>query len=222
MNRFLMRLVIGLGAISLGAGAAYAEPASEPLRWGSHVTPARCTDDGYRELAINVTHKVTNDGDSGVTRYWAALDYNRHIQVWEVGVTGGGDDERFCALVRYQGAWISTAGVSPMGSDPSLAAGVDGTFEGGYRAVVTGKLRQNPARRTRGNLGSFDYGWNGNPAGGATTPFDWIDTYFEPGATFTLEWWGWIYHGGSNGTWVNACDASSSTECEGSSGDITD
>jgi hypothetical protein len=36
------------------------------------------------------------------TRYWASLAYNKHIEVWEVGV-GGGDDERFCALVRYQG-----------------------------------------------------------------------------------------------------------------------
>jgi len=222
MNRVLMRLVIGLAAISLGAGAAWAGPSSEHLRWGSHVTPARCTDDGYRYLEVNVTHKVTNDGDSGFTRYWASLDYNRHIQVWEVGVVGGGDDERFCALVRYQGAWISTAGASPMGTDPSLAAGVDGTFEGGYRAVITGKLQQNPVRRTRGNLGSFDYGWTGNPATGATTPFDWINTYFEPGATFTLEWWGWIYHGGPNGTWVNACDPSEGPECEGSSGDITD
>jgi hypothetical protein len=39
------------------------------------VTPARCTDDGYW-YGINVTHKVTNDGDSGFTRYWASLDYN--------------------------------------------------------------------------------------------------------------------------------------------------
>ena len=42
------------------------------------------------------------------------------------------------------------------------------------------------------------------------------------GATFTLEWWGWVYHGGSNGPWVNACDPSEGPECEGSSGDITD
>jgi hypothetical protein len=59
-------------------------------------------------------------------------------------------------------------------------------------------------------------------AAGATTPFDWINTYLEPGATFMLEWWGWIYHGGQNGTWVNACATSDGPECEGSSGDITD
>ena len=115
------------------------------------MTPARCTDDGYRYLGINVTHKVTNDGDSGFTRYWASLDYNRHIQVWEVGVVGGDDDERFCALVRYQGAWISTAGASPMGTDPSLAAGVDGTFEPNARQPWLLRLRLDWQPRHRRN-----------------------------------------------------------------------
>jgi hypothetical protein len=223
MRRWLMQWSMGIVVTALSACVAMAGPSSEHLNWGSHITPARCTDDGYRYLEINVTHKVVNDGDSGFTRYWAALDYNRHIQLWEVGVVvPPGDDERFCALVRYQGAWVSTQGPSPMGSDGNLAAGVDRTFEGGYRAVITGRLRANPTRRTRGNLGTFDYGWQGNPGSGATTPFNWLDTYFEPGAQMTLEWWGWVYHGGPNGTWVNSCPTSDGPECGGSSGDITD
>jgi hypothetical protein len=224
MWRWLMRWLMAIVVTALSAGVATAGPSSEHLNWGSHITPARCTDDGYRYLEINVTHKVVNDGDSGFTRYWAALDYNRHIQLWEVGVVvPPGDDERFCALVRYQGAWVSTAGPSPMGTDlDELGLGVDGTFEGGYRAVVTGRLKANPPLRTRGNLGTFNYGWTGTPGSGAATPFDWIKTYFEGDPAVQLEWWGWIYHGGPNGTWVNSCPESDGPECQGSAGDITD
>jgi hypothetical protein len=223
MGRWLMQWAMGITLTALSAGVATAGPSSEHLNWGSHITPARCTDDGYRYLEINVTHKVVNDGDSGFTGYWAALDYNRQIQLWEVGVVvPPGNDERFCALVRYQGAWTSIVGPSPMGSDASLAAGVDGTFEGGYRAVITGRLKANPPLRARGNLGTFDYEWAGTRGAGPQAPFDWVNTYFEGSPQVTLEWWGWIYHGGPNGTWVNACDPMMSAECGGSAGDITD
>jgi hypothetical protein len=43
---------------------------------------------------------------------------------------------------------------------------------------------------------------------------DWEPIYLNPGWKATYEWWGFIYHGGSNGTWVNSGD--------GNSGDITD
>ena len=221
MRRFLGRALVAVTVAGVLSGAAWAAPGNEHLSWGSHVNPARCTDDGYRYLEINVTHKVANDGDSGFTRYWAYLDYNRHIQVWEIGATPGGE-ERFCALVRYQGSWIATPGASPMGTDPAIAGGIDGTFEGGYRAVIVGSLKASPPLRTRGNLGSFNYGWTGNPAAGPATPFDWIAAYFSSTSSVTLEWWGWVYHGGSNGTWINACPTSDSPECQGSSGDIVD
>ena len=47
---------------------------------------------------------------------------------------------------------------------------------------------------------AFAPGWN------------WVGQYFESGYNFTYEWWGWIYHAGKHGTWVNSID--------GNSGDI--
>jgi hypothetical protein len=207
--------LVSLLALGVFAEPAAAAPDQPHLNWGSQVTPAQCpTDQNYRYLEINVTHQVTNDADSGVAgNYWARDDYNRHIQVWKIGTTGGGE-EIFCALVRYQGSFISVAGTSPAGTANALSAGVDGTFEGGYRAVIVGTENESPVYRRRGNIGAFDYGWSGDATQGPTTPFSWLGAYFSSVSSFSFEWWGWVYHGGSNGTWVNSSD--------GNQGDITD
>jgi len=100
-------------------------------------------------------------------------------------------------------------------ADPDgIAAGIEGTFEGGYRAAIIGNLKTTPDFRIRGNIGTFDYGWDGISATGPATPFDWTAAYFDIVNDFTLEWWGWVYHGGSNSTWSNSIT--------GNAGDITD
>jgi hypothetical protein len=228
------RLVIGVGMLTLASvESAEAGPAGPHLNWGSQITPARCPseDSGYRELVINVTHHVINDADADGSlplpepvppvpvRYWARDDYNRHIQVWEIGIVPGG--ELFCALVHYQGAWASIAGASPQGTD-LIAAGIEGTFHGGYRVAIVGELRPNPPYRTRGNLGRFDYGWSGQPTDAPSSPFDWIATYFASVKEVKYEFIGWIYRGGHNGGWVHACPVSMSPGCTGNQGDITD
>ena len=206
-------LVIVVGALVMSR-PAMAGPNVAHLNWGSNVNVSRCpSDQNYRELKINITHHVTNDADSGVTRFWAFDDYNRHIQVWEVGI-GGDGGTLFCAVVRYQGAWTTTAGNSPGNTDPNITAGIEGTFEGGYRAAILGTLKATPDYRPRGNIGTFDYGWDGISATGPATPFDWTAAYFDIVNDFTLEWWGWVYHGGSNSTWSNSIT--------GNAGDITD
>lgn len=65
-----------LGGLLLG-GQTWAAP-SVHLNWGSEVNPGQC-DGAPGKLAINVTHKVTNDIDSGVAGFWAYDDYNKHI-----------------------------------------------------------------------------------------------------------------------------------------------
>jgi len=184
------------------AGQATAGPS---LNWGSEVDAGQCPPG---KLVLNVTHKVVNDADSGVaSNYWAYDDYNKHIQVWQAS------PDAFCAIVRYVGSFTTVATRSP-GNTDDISAGITGTFEGGYRANITGTLNPDPTSRTRGYLGPFDYQWGGDPADGTIIPFDWVGTYFSSISIFDQVWWGWIYHAGANGTWVNAVS--------GNSGDITD
>lgn len=200
MAAFLSLLVLG--------GQAMAGPSVPHLNWGSEVNPGQC-DGASGKLVITITHTVMNDGDSGVTRYWAYDNYNKHIQVWQV------DTNTFCAVVQYEGSFITTAGDSPENTDlGGIAAGIKGTFEGGYKATIIGTLNPSPLYRTRGNIGTFDYGWDGHPGHGAHNPFSWVGTYFTSVSSFSYDWWGWVYHGGGNGTWVNAVT--------GNQGDITD
>ena len=191
-------LLLGTAAMSLAQ--------TPSLNWGSEVNAAQCpTDDGYRYLEINVTREVELDVAPGAGHFdadqvapvppdgWAKREFNQHIQVWKIGVVvPPGNAERFCALVRYQGSFLSTGTSDPNGG-ATLSAGVDGTFEGGYRLVFTAE--ENFTQRTKGRIETVTV------SGG---PMDWMADYFASINNFTPEWWGWVYHGGHNGTWVNA------------------
>lgn len=159
-------------------------------------------------LVIDVKHRVVNDGDSGVTRYWAYDSYKKHIRVWQTGPT------TLCAVVQYEGSFTSTAGPSPMGTDSDgIAAGITGSMTGGYRATITGALNPSPAFKVKGNLGTFDYGWTGDPDNGSPNPFRWTEIYFLSGYVFNFDWWGWVYNAAGNVIWFNT---------DGNAGDITD
>lgn len=215
MRRPLWLGTVVLLGLSVVTSAALAGPNEPHVNWGTQVNPARCpTDAGYRYLEINITHHVVNDADSGTTRYWAFDDYNKHIQVWAVGIPdpGPGDAEVFCALVHYQGSWTTTAGASPQDTD-TIAAGLEGTFQGGYRAAIVGVINEHPSFKTRGSIGTFNYGAT-TPDSPAPMPFDWLSAYFTRIDSFSLEWWGFDYNGGHNGRWANSID--------GNEGDITD
>jgi hypothetical protein len=220
MGAFMLRIVglvavIVLAVISTPLVASAQAPS---LNWGSQVNPSRCpTDQGYRYMEINVTRKVDDDvalysAIAPASGAWATRDFNQHIQVWQVGVAG--DVERFCALVRYQGSFETLGGkLSPGGADPSVTKGVDGSFEGGYLLVFTAEELASPAFKTQGHIGTFN---------GPIGLYDWLPFYFT---NFTVDlvttspaptWWGWIYHGGNNGAWVNAIPPI------GNQGDITD
>jgi hypothetical protein len=202
--------VLVVTALVLFLGTSTASLAQTPsLNWGSEVNPSRCpTDQGYRYLEINVTRKVEHDVAPGAGHFdasqttptppdgWANREFNQHIQVWKIGIVEPpGEGERYCALVRYQGSFVSTGTSDPNGSAAVLENGVDGTFEGGYRLVFTAE--ENFTAPTRGHVQTV------LTSGGAT---DWLPLYF---INVTLdspepEWWGWVYHGGRNGTWVNS------------------
>jgi hypothetical protein len=106
--------------------------------------------------------------------------------------------------VRYEGSFVTVAGNSPENTITNLAAGITGNIHGGYRALFSGALVANSAQPTFGNLGTFDYGWDGTDAGASNLhTFDWSQVYFGTG-NLNLVWWGWIYQAPGHGTWVNA------------------
>ena len=177
---------------------------SEHLNFGQQINAAQCNAGG--KMVINVAQHITNDADSGIGgNAWAFDDFNRTIQVWQTG------PNTFCAVVRYHGSFTTLAGVSP-GATGTVAAGVGGTFEGGYQSTVfTGTLKASPSLSTRGNIGNFDYMCD--TSFNCPGAIDFLSVYFDSTSGFDLAWWGWIYHAGNNGTWVNAIT--------GNSGDIT-
>lgn len=173
------------------------------LKFGPELTRQAC---GGGTLVINVEQQVLNDADSGVGgNNWALDRYERHIKVWQTG------PNTFCATLRYEGEFTTFAGTSP-GATGTVDAGVTGEMAGGYRATFTATLLASPAYPTRGDIGTFDYGCNA--AGTCPGLASWPDFYFAGWAgDFDYAWWGWIYHAGHNGTWVNAIT--------GNLGDIT-
>ncbi len=170
-----------------------------------NVRPPACEAKGT--LVINVTQKVVNSVDSGEAGDWWAFDtYNRKIQVWKQS------GSTFCALVDYVGTFDAQAGQMSPGNTAVLSGREDGTFKGGYRAIITGALISNPDVATKGSLGTVDY--RCDLSGNCPDAFNWTDKYFVTGATgytFTYGWWGWEYRSGSH-VWVNSSD--------GNSGDI--
>ena len=204
-------------------GHAHAAPNVVHLNWGSQLNPSDCTlDAGYRYLEVNVTQQVGNDADVAQAGpyNWASLEYNRHIQIWRVGVGGPPALERFCVLVKYQGSWTTSGTYSPNDAALRLQAGIDGTFEGGYRATIDGLLDE--TAKLRGRLGPVDRGFPNLPGTNPAVLDDWIRQYFTVFNDPVLEWWGWIYHGGPNSTFVHACAPDlGHPDCSGTSGNIT-
>lgn len=198
-------MVVGLIGVTTQSASAD-DPAT--LNWGSKIKAAEC---GGGKLVISVTHGVVNDLDSGTGDWWAYDSYQRSIQVRDMG------DGTFCALVGYHGSFTTIEGRSPMDAD-EIAAGITGTMNGGYRQTITGTLNPDPDVRTREDLGTFDYGCDAEAGGSYNTActglFRWQSEYFNPGYEISWDWWGFIYHAGDNGTWVNSSD--------GNEGDIID
>lgn len=149
------------------------------------------------EPVINVEQKVKNDADSGVAgNAWAFDNYEREIKVYRTT-----EENSYCAIVKYEGKFITLAGPSPNNTG-TVAAGIRGEFEGGYRATFTGTLKSSPLKKTHGSIGTYDYACDTlfNCPGRVS----WLSFYFDGVASFDQPWWGWIYHADDHGTWINA------------------
>ena len=199
-------LVIAL--LALAAGQLVASPAQGLLNWGGEVNAGQCE---TGNLVINITHAVVNDIDSGLGGFWAYDSYTKHVQVWQTG------EDSFCVVARYLGSFVTDDGPSP-GNTDTIAAGIRGTFQGGYQYTFDGTLNSSPAYPSIGYLGNFDYGCDVDTDLGdyssCTGLFSWVGTYFTSDSNWSDDFWGWIYRTPRNGTWVNAL--------AGNVGDITD
>ncbi len=192
----LHKALIALTAVGIVGGSVLASNGKPTLNWGSEVNAGRCVKPGKQ--VINVKQEVKNSVDSGIAgNYWAFDNYQREIQVWQQ--EGG----TYCALVRYQGKFDGQDGQRSPGNGGNLNGSEDGTFEGGYRATITGSLKTNPSWAKNGNIGSVDYKCDIN--GTCPGAVNWTGIYFNS-PSFSYDWWGWIYHGGKFGTWVNSVD----------------
>lgn len=202
-NKFLIGMASAFLLFASMVAPAFAAP---KLNYGSEINAGKC--DKVGKPVVSVMQKVVNDVDSGIAgNYWAVDNVNRQIQVWTTSTAG-----QYCAEVSYQGKFIGQAGQASPGNTSTLDGDENGTFDGGYRAEITGTLLASPIWSTRGSVGTTDY--QCDLLGNCPGYVDWVAQYFGPTYGFSYDWWGWIYHGGNNGTWVNSVD--------GNSGDIVD
>lgn len=190
----LIGIVFGMASMLVTSIAFAQQPL---LDWGTEVNAGEC--DKIGSPVVNVTYKIINSMDSGEGgNYWAYDNLNRHIQVWKSSA-----DNKYCAVVRDLGKFDAQEGQLSPGKNGYLEGDEDGNFEGGYRATLTGNLKDTPTWKTKGNLDTIDYNCNviSRSCTGVVT---WYNQYFESGVKFAYNWWGWIYRGEKNNNWVNA------------------
>ena len=77
-EKILFGMIVVVLVISL-ASVAFAAP-THPT-FGSFVNSGNVPSGSI--LVLDITHKVTNDEDSGNVGYWALDNYNKHVQVWQ-------------------------------------------------------------------------------------------------------------------------------------------
>ena len=187
-----------IGALLLASIATAVFAAEYTLNWGKELNPKQC--DVLGSPVINVVQKVINSVDSGEGgNWWAFSNYRRNIQVWHTSTAG-----EYCAIVKYEGAFYGESGQISPGAGYTLDGDEKGTWQGGYRATITGDLKTTPDWKTKGAIGTYDYDCNIN--GICLGSVNWVEQYFDPGYGFSYDWWGWIYNGGNYGTWVNSSD----------------
>lgn len=160
--------------------------------WGSQVNADKCIGKVGKPI-LNITYKVINDTDSGIKGNWATDSYNRQVQVWKL-LNGN-----FCVVGRYEGKFNAWPNVSSPNGTTVLSGSEVGTMQGGRIGHFSGTLKSDPDYPRFGNIGTFNF--TSDPS------FSWLNTYFDGASSnYYDSWWGWIYHGGQNGTWINSFD----------------
>jgi hypothetical protein len=204
-------MLAGLAGPAVAAGSTAMTWNEFGAFFRAETDPDECSATG--RTVVSITHKVVNDEDSGVAgNYWAFDSYSRLLTIVEVvAPTSPGGPGKYCAVTQYFGNFVTRAGASP-NNTCALAAGVKGQYRGGYRTTIfDGALNLSPSQKITGNLGIFDYQCDG--LGNCPGVFSWPSTYFLQVANLDLDWWGWMYYGYANGSWINSSDGNSGDIC---------
>lgn len=204
-RREVLKSGTATGAIAVGAVSPVT--ASPPPGRG-------CALDGRDNLAyggdgeqiINLTRRIFNSVDTGHCdpTAWAEIAYTQHIQVFDEG-------EQFVAIITYNGHFDAYGSdeehhdehQTPNDCNKTLGGDETGPFDGGLRWTFEGDFNPGDSQ-THGHLGSFDHGCDGTLDCDFASSTGWMDDYFDNVDSDPLTWWGFIYHGGRDGTWVNA------------------
>ena len=197
---FFFAAVFGLVFVSSVSAATSTKEFSEEYK--RELSLPACSDG---ELVVDVSHNVVNDIDSGFHGYWAYDAYVRDLKAYKHA------DGLFCVTAKYRGTYDAQAGYLSPGAGLQLDGDEDGLLKGGYWGKVRGTLKETPDYQTTGYIGTFDYGCD-IATTNCTSPFSWLDAYFEPGYSFAYGWWGWLYQAPNHGWWINGST--------GSTGDI--
>ena len=201
IKRITTSIALGIATLALSTTFAFADNNFG----GNELRKSACANI-VGSPVIKVEQKVKNDADSGVAgNAWAMDNYKREIVVYKTTTAN-----TYCAIVKYDGKVVTFAGASPQNTG-TVAAGIRGDMDGGYRATITGTLLASPLWKIHGNVGTFDYACDANF--NCPGRVSWLGQYFNSGYGFDYAWWGWKYTTKRNGTWVNAST--------GNSGDIT-
>lgn len=196
MRHLAKTLSVGLGvgiAAMVLAPAAIAAPGLQLDK--QDLTAKQCGD--HAKQVVNVHFTLQNDPDSGFAgNNWATDTIDRQLRIFQVA-------DGYCAVVTDHGTFVTLAGTSPSGAS-DVTAGVTGELEGGYvTSIASGPL--DGSQPTHGDLGTFD-ALSSHPS------FATYDSNWD----VNLAQWGWIYHAGKHGTWLNQDDVAAAD-----SGDIT-
>jgi hypothetical protein len=172
------------------------EPNPEGLTLNEEAISAEQCQSPGSHVVVDVTYRLTNDYDSGFGgNAWANDTVQRHLVIWQHR------DGTFCARADDHATFVTFAGVSPSGNS-TVGAGITGEFHGGYVTnFFVGTLNAKPPYATHGELGTFDlHCTDAYTCPGAHPSYT---SYFSSSTGDTLAHWGWIYHAGRNGTWLD-------------------
>jgi hypothetical protein len=209
VHRSFTKAAVGIVAILaliglVMASTAWAHPGLKLDK--KDLSSKACKADDAKQL-VNVHYTLTNDYDSGFAgNAWANDTIDRQLRIWQL------PDGSFCSVVKDHGKFVTFAGASPSGFS-TVSADLKGQLEGGYVSTVFSGTYA-PTMPTRGNLGTFDLMCDAafNCPGDHPS----FTSYISGSSGFDFAQWGWIYHAGKHGTWLNQDDVAAAN-----SGDIT-